>query len=158
MRKLLASSIPLLMLLLVSATFLNASPPKIASSSPPASPQPPSLPPVSATTTADHSKFESLKKQFKSGPEVTEACLNCHTEAGKQIHKTKHWTWEFPTRDGKMLGKKHAVNNFCISVEGNEARCTSCHIGYGWKDKSFDFKSEKNIDCLVCHDRTGTYT
>ena len=26
------------------------------------------------------------------------------------------------------------------------------HIGYGWKDNSFDFKSEANVDCLVCHD------
>lgn len=155
MRKLLTASLPLLLLLFVTATFLNASPPKISSSSPPAPPPPPS--PISPTTTADHSKFESLKKAFKSGPEVTEACLACHTEAGKQIHKTKHWTWEVPMKDGRTLGKRHVVNNFCIAVDGNEARCTSCHVGYGWKDKSFDFTSEKNVDCLVCHDRTGTY-
>lgn len=108
-------------------------------------------------STADHSKFDELKKDFKSGPEVTEACLRCHTEAAKQVHRTKHWTWEVPMKDGKMLGKSHVVNNFCISVESNEPRCTSCHIGYGWKDKTFDFTSERNVDCLVCHDATGTY-
>jgi octaheme c-type cytochrome (tetrathionate reductase family) len=108
-------------------------------------------------STADHSKFLELKKDFKSGPEVTEACLKCHTEAAKQIHRTKHWTWEVPMKDGKMLGKQHVVNNFCISVEGNEPRCTSCHIGYNWKDKHFDFTSERNVDCIVCHDGTGTY-
>jgi octaheme c-type cytochrome (tetrathionate reductase family) len=32
-----------------------------------------------------------------------------------------------------------------------------CHIGYGWKDKTFDFTDGKNIDCLICHDQTGTY-
>ena len=48
-----------------------------------------------ATTTADHSKFKELQQAFRSGPEVTQACLVCHTEAAKQIHKTKHWTWEF---------------------------------------------------------------
>jgi octaheme c-type cytochrome (tetrathionate reductase family) len=42
-------------------------------------------------------------------------------------------------------------------IQSNEARCTSCHAGYGWKDKSFDFSSEKNVDCLVCHEQTGTY-
>nr|WP_244147441.1 tetrathionate reductase family octaheme c-type cytochrome [Desulfovermiculus halophilus] len=42
-------------------------------------------------------------------------------------------------------------------IQSNEARCTSCHAGYGWKDKSFDFSSEQNIDCLVCHEQTGTY-
>jgi octaheme c-type cytochrome (tetrathionate reductase family) len=42
-------------------------------------------------------------------------------------------------------------------IQSNEARCTSCHAGYGWKDKSFDFSSQRNIDCLVCHEQTGTY-
>ena len=42
-------------------------------------------------------------------------------------------------------------------IQSNEARCTSCHAGYGWDDTSFDFSSEKNVDCLVCHDQTGTY-
>ena len=44
-----------------------------------------------------------------------------------------------------------------MSIKSNEARCTSCHAGYGWKDKNFDFTSEKNVDCLVCHEQTGTY-
>ncbi|HHE31982.1 MAG TPA: tetrathionate reductase family octaheme c-type cytochrome [Chlorobaculum parvum] len=110
-----------------------------------------------SVSTADHSKFKQLQKEFKSGPEVTKACLECHTEASKQVHRTKHWTWEVPMKDGKMLGKRHVVNNFCISVEGNEPRCTSCHVGYDWKDSSFDFASQENVDCLVCHDGTGTY-
>ncbi len=42
-------------------------------------------------------------------------------------------------------------------IKSNEARCTSCHAGYGWKDKSFDFSSERNVDCLVCHEQTGNY-
>jgi hypothetical protein len=36
-------------------------------------------------STADHSKFIQLQKPFKSGQEVTEACLSCHTEAAKQV-------------------------------------------------------------------------
>ena len=43
-------------------------------------------------STADHSKFKELDKNFKTGPEVTKACLSCHTEAAKQVHKTPHWT------------------------------------------------------------------
>ena len=52
-----------------------------------------------ATSTADHSKFKELQNSFDSGPEVTKACIKCHTEAAKQIHKTKHWTWEFLNPD-----------------------------------------------------------
>jgi octaheme c-type cytochrome (tetrathionate reductase family) len=110
------------------------------------------------TTTADHSKFKELDQKFDSGPEVTKACLACHTEAAKQIHKTQHWKWEFINPDTKqVLGKKHVVNNFCTSVKSNEAACNSCHIGYGWRDDKFDFTVEENVDCLACHDATGKY-
>jgi octaheme c-type cytochrome (tetrathionate reductase family) len=112
----------------------------------------------SSTTTADHSKFEELQQPFASGPEVTRACLACHTEASKQLHKTKHWNWQFTNPDtGQVLGKQKIINNFCLNVTSNLPRCTSCHIGYGWKDDSFDFASEENVDCLVCHDTTSTY-
>ena len=110
------------------------------------------------SSTADHKQFESLDKTFSSGPEVTKACLECHTEAAKQIHKTQHWTWEFENPDtGQQLGKKNVINNFCIGTASNISACASCHVGYGWKDDSFDFASEENVDCLVCHDTTGAY-
>jgi len=114
--------------------------------------------PVVERSTADHSKFKELQQTFTSGPEVTKACLNCHNMAGHQVMKSIHWTWEAtsPTT-GKKLGKKWAANNFCGSIISNEARCTSCHAGYGWKDKDFDFTDQNNVDCLACHDTTGTY-
>ena len=112
-----------------------------------------------ATTTADHSKFKALQGSFNSGPEVTRACLKCHTEAAKQIHKTTHWTWEFLNPDNKQrVGKRNVLNNFCITPKSNFAYCSACHVGYGWEDESFDFTSEENVDCLVCHDTTGDYS
>ena len=114
--------------------------------------------PVKLNTTADHTKFKELQKEFGSGPEVTKACLSCHTEAAKQVHRTKHWTWEFLNPENQQrLGKKNVINNFCISIPSNYAFCTTCHVGYGWKDANFDFKSEAHVDCLVCHDTTGGY-
>ncbi|MBT3314391.1 MAG: tetrathionate reductase family octaheme c-type cytochrome [Anaerolineae bacterium] len=114
--------------------------------------------PDSPTSTADHSKFEILQQDFATGPDVTAACLTCHTEAAKQIMETPHWTWEYTDpQTGEALGKKNVINNFCQSIESNEPRCTSCHIGYGWEDKTFDFSAEESVDCLVCHDTTGTY-
>ena len=115
---------------------------------------------AAATTdsTADHSKFEALQTEFASGPDVTKACLSCHTEASKQLHKTTHWTWAYKSEvTGQELGKKNVVNNFCVATATNWPRCTSCHIGYGWKDDSFDLTQEAAVDCLVCHDTTGTY-
>jgi octaheme c-type cytochrome (tetrathionate reductase family) len=74
--------------------------------------------------------------------------------------KTSHWTWDAEqTINGKQVkrGKVNAVNNFCIGIRSNEPRCTSCHIGYGWKDSSFDLTDSSKVDCLVCHDTTGSY-
>lgn len=110
------------------------------------------------SSTADHTKFRALQGPFTSGPEVTRACIRCHTEAAKQIQKTTHWTWRFDNPiTGQELGKRNVINNFCVATATNWPRCTSCHIGYGWKDESFDFDEQANVDCLVCHDTTGTY-
>jgi len=64
--------------------------------------------------TADHSKHEALKQDFSSGPEVTEACLSCHSEAASQFHQTIHWTWMDPATEGSSkLGKGGlSINNF----------------------------------------------
>ena len=114
---------------------------------------------VLADSTADHTKYEELDRVFTSAPEVTKACLKCHTEAAKQIHKTKHWKWEFLNPDNNQrLGKKNILNNFCITPQSNFAFCTACHIGYGWEDENFDFTAEERVDCLVCHDTTGSYS
>jgi octaheme c-type cytochrome (tetrathionate reductase family) len=110
------------------------------------------------TAKADHSQFKVLQQDFQSGPEVTKACLTCHTESAKQIHRTQHWKWEYVNPVTKqVLGKKHVVNNYCTSALSNLESCGTCHIGYGWKDESFDFTSQENVDCLVCHDTTGRY-
>lgn len=109
-------------------------------------------------STADHGKFKELQRKFASGPEVTKACLSCHTEAADQVQHTKHWTWEYTDpKSGKQLGKRAIINNYCTTTISNEKDCMACHAGYGWKDGSFDFSVQENVDCLVCHDSTGTY-
>ena len=109
--------------------------------------------------TADHSMHEVLQNKFESGPEVTKACLSCHELAAGQFHKTIHWTWLDPNVDKSLrVGKAGlSMNNFCVNLNSNEPRCTSCHAGYGWKDKTFDFTNPYTVDCLVCHEQTGTY-
>jgi octaheme c-type cytochrome (tetrathionate reductase family) len=107
----------------------------------------------------DHREF--LSGTIVSGEEATRQCLGCHQEQAAEIMKTTHWTWSSEQKvagNGKVdLGKKNAINNFCVSVNANWPRCTSCHIGYGWKDANFDFADAGKVDCLVCHDTTGTY-
>lgn len=97
---------------------------------------------------------------FKTPMEVTQACLECHDTASAEVMKTSHWTWEREQIvEGKKVkrGKKDVINNFCVGLTSNYPRCTSCHVGYGWKDASFDFSDETRVDCLICHDTTGMY-
>lgn len=107
----------------------------------------------------DHSAY--FKDTIITPQEVTRKCLGCHTDAAKEVMKTAHWTWLSGdvVRNGKemKLGKRNQVNNFCISIVGNWASCTSCHAGYGWENENFDFSAEENVDCLVCHDGSGSY-
>ncbi len=109
----------------------------------------------------DHSVL--MPGPYESGPEVTAACLECHADEAHEVAQTSHWTWlgepvEVAWRDEPVaLGKANAINNFCIGIQSNWPGCTRCHAGYGWDDADFDFSNTNNIDCLVCHDQSGTY-
>ena len=105
---------------------------------------------------------ELIQGPFATPQDVTNTCLTCHETAAKEVMNTSHWTWldeKFLDANNQTIqrGKKNFVNNFCLALPSNYPRCTSCHVGYGWKDKTFDFGKEENVDCLVCHDQTGKY-
>jgi octaheme c-type cytochrome (tetrathionate reductase family) len=108
----------------------------------------------------DHTPVVAAR--FDAPQAVTRQCLECHPGAAS-VMKTAHWLWlgeetEIPGRAGKYrIGKKNLLNNFCIASRGNERACTKCHAGYGWADDTFDFSKSENVDCLVCHEHTGTY-
>lgn len=108
----------------------------------------------------DHS--DMVTGPFAAPQDVTKACLGCHEEQAADVLKSRHWLWlgdEFEIK-GKGLvkvGKKNSFNNSYININSNEQTCTSCHPGFGWKDSTFDFKNPENIDCLICHDNSGTY-
>ncbi len=94
--------------------------------------------------------------------EGTASCLDCHGKIADDVLTTAHFTWEGVASniegfEAGIYGKNDIINNFCVAVASNEGRCTQCHAGYGYADASFDFGDPKNVDCLVCHDQTGTY-
>jgi len=78
-------------------------------------------------------KFTQLQKKFNSPRDVTAACIGCHNGRHKEVMQSNHWNWEreeyVEGRGVVYLGKKNAINNFCIGVEGNEESCAKCHIG-----------------------------
>lgn len=109
----------------------------------------------------DHSQL--MPGPYADGSAVTKECLQCHKETAIEVMQNAHWTWEsepveLPERqETVVLGKKNAINNFCIGIRSNWPPCTACHVGYGWVDETFDFEDPSAIDCIVCHDQSGQY-
>jgi octaheme c-type cytochrome (tetrathionate reductase family) len=123
--------------------------------------------PDDVAPTFDHSALPQLQGPFTAdvpgGKAVTAQCLTCHAGAGQDMLKSAHWKWVGPTPNdqahptGESVGKKNLVNNFCVAIPSNEARCSQCHAGYGYGDKTFDFTNPGAIDCLACH-ATASYS
>lgn len=106
-----------------------------------------------------------VKGEFKTGQDVTRACLACHKDAAAELMKTTHWTWESKPvevswRKGPVtVGKMNQINNFCIGAQGNENKCMACHAGYGWEaGKTAQQADPANVDCLACHADTASYS
>jgi octaheme c-type cytochrome (tetrathionate reductase family) len=93
----------------------------------------------------------------------TQSCLNCHGLIGEDLLSNAHFTWKGVSANITGFegendnGKVNLINNFCIAVPTNEGRCTHCHTGYGWADDTFGFNDPETVDCLICHDQSGTY-
>ncbi len=111
----------------------------------------------------DHTEHMTFTGNPEDPREITARCLECHRKVGDDIVHSAHWTWmgSSPNTRGHehdvTLGKRFISNNYCVHVRSNEQRCSQCHIGYGFEDESFDFTDPRGIDCLICHDTTGTY-
>ncbi len=94
--------------------------------------------------------------------EGTESCMNCHGPVGEEMLTNAHFTWQgvsanITDYEGDTNGKTNLINNFCIAVPSNEGRCTHCHAGYGWDDNTFSGSDRNSVDCLICHDQSGSY-
>ncbi len=109
----------------------------------------------------DHKRFAQLQRPFARPQEVTAACIACHNGRHTEVMASSHWNWErteyIEGKGIRTVGKKNAINNFCIGVAGSHQSCDKCHIGYGWSEETFDFQDPLNVDCLACHDNSGTY-
>jgi len=112
--------------------------------------------------TPDHSLLVKLGER-PSPQETTRACLGCHAKVVEDLLATAHWNWrgQSPTLVGYQhrsdVSLQRIVSNYCIAIDSDPTTCTTCHISFGVVDPAFDFSDPSNIDCLVCHDTTGSY-
>jgi octaheme c-type cytochrome (tetrathionate reductase family) len=115
-----------------------------------------------AFTTPAQDHTENVAGPFENVLQVTEECLMCHDDSGEEVLKSNHWNWLISSisasfNQGNINSGHIPINNFCFSVPANSPQCLTCHLPFSSKDASFEFNAAENIDCLVCHDQTGTY-
>ena len=113
-----------------------------------------------ATSVSAFEHAKMFKGEYHDASEITAKCIKCHKGPTKHFMQTAHWTWSRDVElNGKTtkLGKVNAINNFCTTTSSNRVHCSECHAGYGWSEEKFDFTDATRIDCLICHDTTGTY-
>lgn len=103
---------------------------------------------------------QSLTGPFADTRAVIEQCLGCHTRQGEDILQSSHWTWERSRLIGaerRSFSKKDGLTTFAVRVPTNPSRCMTCHISTTFLSGRHDPNAAADIDCLVCHDTTGTY-
>jgi len=102
----------------------------------------------------------NIQGPFASIADVTTVCLKCHRQQAIEVLESVHWTWiRQRLINGKktLYGKKDALTGFAIDVSSNPSRCMGCHISNTRPEVNFDAPTPEMVDCLVCHDTTGTY-
>jgi octaheme c-type cytochrome (tetrathionate reductase family) len=112
--------------------------------------------------TPDHGELVVLRDGV-AACDITRECLCCHPESGHEILRTAHWNWGGHSPEvcdhehSGDLGLETLVNNYMIGVAPNREYCGTCHIGLGCVADQTLFTGPESIDCLVCHDTSGTY-
>ncbi len=101
--------------------------------------------------------------ELASAVDVTERCLTCHETDGQEILLTAHWRWSghspgvFGHEESGDLGLRTLASSHVLGVAADVAYCATCHIGLGDGPEGTYARPSETIDCLVCHDTTGTY-
>jgi len=100
----------------------------------------------------------------------TATCLECHQDEAESFFHSQHYQWlgdapDIVDADGKKLGKRNTINDFCTNPMSNwigivknskghvlSEGCSKCHAGLGLvPSESMSQEQLENIDCLICH-------
>ncbi len=95
--------------------------------------------------------------------QITTQCLECHPDVSRDVMNSAHWNWKGLTPS--IVGHEHSVttgllkvmDNYTITMLPQLVHSRSFHIGYSPGESAIDFSNRENIDCLICHDTTGSY-
>jgi len=96
---------------------------------------------------------ELIEGPFETLQEVTETCLGCHDGIGEEVLASRHWNWK--TSDKSFFFRKALLYEFRVAPNSDLSASQFNHISFYSKENPDDVN---NIDCLICHEQTGTYS
>ncbi len=94
---------------------------------------------------------------------VVRECVRCHATSTQDVLKSAHWNWAGHSpevggyENSASLGLNTMVNSYMFGTGPNGEYCAACHIGIGPLEGRIANRDPETVDCLICHDTTGTY-
>ena len=101
-----------------------------------------------------------MNGSFTTAIEVNGQCVGCHEVQAADLYKSVHWTWTRARKIGNTTvpsRKMTDLSRFGIAAAVNPGPCRRCHISTQPASPSTADETSSVIDCLICHDTTGTY-
>ncbi len=102
----------------------------------------------------------SITGPIATPTEANATCIGCHEVQAKDLRNSVHWKWERQGVENDKTGNiKKALNlsRFGIAAAVNPETCRRCHISVQSEDMLLQPSETPTINCLICHDTTGTY-
>lgn len=116
---------------------------------------------LGSTSTVQAGAHASIPGPFTTSAEANQQCITCHETRADDLRKSIHWNWERErVVNGQTTRSQKATDltRFALAAAANREACRRCHISTlpgGQQPVSQDPPTD--INCLICHDTTGTY-
>jgi hypothetical protein len=102
----------------------------------------------------------TIKGPFSSFAEANRQCMKCHEKQTNDLYKSTHWSWQRQRiiNGATVLSDKSTdLSRFGIAAGNNPTACRRCHLSAMPGTPSMAIRESATINCLICHDTTGTY-
>lgn len=112
--------------------------------------------------TPDHSDLV-IASENSSLKAIMGECIRCHERSTADVLDSAHWNWAGHSpevggyENSASLGLNTLVNNYMFGTGPNKEYCAACHIGTEPLPDRAEDRDPATVDCLICHDTTGTY-
>lgn len=115
---------------------------------------------ATSTVQAGGGAHASIPGPFTTSAEANQQCITCHETQANDLRKSIHWSWERERVIGDQATRSQKgtdLTRFGLEAAANPTACRRCHISILPQEQPVSQAPLTGINCLICHDTTGTY-